>query len=222
MQRSRPETHRDVVLERIVRHGVVAISRGSQPPEHVLPAVEILLAGGVRIVEVTMNSAYAEASLAALRERFRDDLLIGAGTVMSGAEATTAIELGATFLVSPHLGEDVAHVAREHGVPYLPGVYTPTEVVRAMSLGCDVVKLFPAEAVGPAYLKALRGPLPGLRVMATGGITPETATAWAAGGAVAVGVGTSLLRDEAIDQRSGAALRERTEALVRAWQEGRR
>jgi len=141
---------------------------------------------------------------------------------MSDAEATRAIELGATFLVSPHLGEDVAHVARQHGVPYLPGVFTPTEIVRATALGCDVVKLFPADAVGPAYLKALRGPLPGLLVMATGGITPETAVAWASGGAAAVGVGTSLLRDEAIDQRSGADLRERTEALVRAWQRGRR
>jgi len=222
MQRSRFETNPDLVLERIAQHGVVAISRGSQPPEQVLPAVEILLAGGVRVVEVTMNSTYAEASLAALCDHFGDELLIGAGTVMNDAEATRAIELGASFLVSPHLGTDVARAALERGVPYLPGVFTPTEVVSAMGLGCGVVKLFPAEAVGPAYLKALRGPLPGLQVMATGGITPETARAWAEVGAVAVGAGASLLRDEAIDQRSGAALRERAEALVRAWQEGRR
>jgi len=126
--------------------------------------------GGLRAVELTFTTPGALEALRELRGRLPGDVLLGAGTVMNARQGLAALEAGAAFLVSPHLGEDVLELCRARGAPYVPGVLTPTEVVRAQVLGAEVVKLFPAgSSRGVPYLKDLLGPFPGLPVLATGG-----------------------------------------------------
>lgn len=155
--------------------------------------------GGLRAVEVTYTVPGAAAALAALRAQLPEDVLLGAGTVTTPDEAREAVRCGAAFLVSPHLAEDVLREARALGVPYLPGVLTPSEVMRARALGAEVLKLFPAAAVGgPAYLRQLLGPFPALQLMVTGGVAPDQVDAYRRAGALAVGLGSNLFPEEAL------------------------
>ncbi|GBF06076.1 Entner-Doudoroff aldolase [Deinococcus aerius] len=177
---------------------VVGVLRAGTPAAAV-EAARASVRAGLGALELTFTTPGVSEALAELRG---ERVLLGAGTVMNASQAEEAVAAGASFLVSPHLGEDVAAFAREAGVPYLPGVLTPGEVVRALALGVPAVKLFPARALGgPAYLRDLRGPLPGLRVMATGGIEPREVGGYLAAGALAVGLGGQLFPGTAL--RSG-------------------
>jgi 2-dehydro-3-deoxyphosphogluconate aldolase/(4S)-4-hydroxy-2-oxoglutarate aldolase len=153
-------------------------------------AIAAARAGGVRVVEVTFTVPDAVSVIRELAgER---ELVVGAGTVLTLEQAEAAVTAGARFLVSPGLDEQIVRFAAERDVLMLPGVFTASEVMRARALGAVAVKLFPADAVGPAYLKALRGPFPGLAVMPSGGVSAANAAAWIAAGAVAVGMSGSL------------------------------
>jgi 2-dehydro-3-deoxyphosphogluconate aldolase/(4S)-4-hydroxy-2-oxoglutarate aldolase len=153
-------------------------------------AIAAARAGGVHVVEVTFTVPDAVSVIRELAgER---ELVVGAGTVLTLEQAEAAVTAGARFLVSPGLDEQIVRFAAERDVLMLPGVFTASEVMRARALGAVAVKLFPADAVGPAYLKALRGPFPGLAVMPSGGVSAANAAAWIAAGAVAVGMSGSL------------------------------
>ncbi|WP_027891956.1 bifunctional 4-hydroxy-2-oxoglutarate aldolase/2-dehydro-3-deoxy-phosphogluconate aldolase [Calidithermus chliarophilus] len=183
-------------------------------------AVEAALAaarGGLRAVELTFTTPGVLEALRELRERL-PAVLLGAGTVLGAREAEAAAGAGAAFLVSPHLGEDVLELCRARGVPYVPGVLTPTEVVRARALGAEVVKLFPAGSSGGIpYLKDLLGPFPDLQVMATGGIKPAEVPAYLRAGALAVGLGSNLFPRAALEAGDWAAVETATrQALAEA------
>lgn len=152
-----------------------------------------LAQGGVTSLEVTMESGDALAAITAVAGT---GTTVGAGTVMTIEEGRSAIDAGASFLVSPHLDLRLVEWALDSGIPYLPGVMTPTEAAVAISKGVTTVKLFPAEFGGPGMIRGLRGPFPQLALVPTGGITADNAAEFIAAGAVAVGVGSWLTGGE--------------------------
>ncbi len=154
---------------------------------------EALVRGGVSAFEITLNSDGAIDGIAALARRFgRHELLVGAGTVLSQTEARTAIDAGAQFLVMPHTDELLVAWASERGVPTFPGAFSPTEIFAAWQAGAAGVKLFPASVAGPAFIRELRGPFPQIPLIATGGVTLESAPAFVSAGAIGVGMGSWL------------------------------
>ena len=130
--------------------------------------------------------------------RDSDKLLLGAGTVLDTETARAAILAGAEYLVSPTLNLDVIRLAKRYGKMIMPGVYTPTEALTAWEAGADILKVFPAEIVGPAFFKAMKGPLPQLRLMPTGGVDLNTASSFLEAGAVCLGIGSQLIEPKAV------------------------
>lgn len=195
--------------------GIIAIIRGDFPFERLLAIAGAIAEGGVSVVEVTLNSRGALEGIAALRRQAGDDMLIGAGTVRTLEEVNAALDAGAQFLVSPNF--DPASVARsqEVGVLHLPGVFTASEAQAAYAAGCQMVKLFPADALGPRYLKALRAPLNDIDFVPTGGIEAANIVEYVRAGAVAFGVGSSLVKSADQDL---ADLREKAARLAAAFQ----
>ena len=189
---------------------IVAIGR-KLAPALVDGVGEALLAAGIGCFEITLNEPEAEAlgSIAALARRFSGRLVIGAGTVMSIPAARRAMDAGATFLVSPHTDEALVAWAAGHGVPVFPGALTPTEIVRAWNAGAAGVKLFPASAVGPSFIREIRGPLPGIPIVPTGGISVDNVGDFIRAGAVAVGLGSWLIGDGSPDGVRERGLRVR-------------
>jgi 2-dehydro-3-deoxyphosphogluconate aldolase/(4S)-4-hydroxy-2-oxoglutarate aldolase len=181
------------VLEELTRRRLLAIVR-ADGPDRALACVRTLVAAGVTAVEVSLTTPGALDAVARARAEFPRPVLIGAGTVRTAAEADAAAEAGADLAVTPALTAG-ARRSVAIGLPLLCGALTPTEVATALDLGATAVKLFPADAFGPAYLRALRAPLPDAPLVAVGGVGPDTAAAYLAAGARAVGVGSPLLGD---------------------------
>jgi 2-dehydro-3-deoxyphosphogluconate aldolase/(4S)-4-hydroxy-2-oxoglutarate aldolase len=171
---------------------LIAIARNLNP-ETVPTIGGALLAGGVHAFEVTLNSASALEAISALARQFDpDELLVGAGTVLDLEQAQRAVDAGARFLVMPHCDLAIVEWAASNGIPALPGAFTPTEILAAWRAGAAAVKLFPASAVGPSFVRELRGPLPEIPLVPTGGVTLENAPMFIAAGAVAVGMASWL------------------------------
>ncbi len=182
-------------LTHILEHKVVAILRG-MPPAELVNIATALYKGGIRILEVTLNSPGAIPAISELNEVFKDRVLIGAGTVLDATDARAAIGAGATFLISPTTNHEVIRIAKDAGVVSIPGAYTPTEILTAHNLGADIVKVFPAPDA--AYIKNIRGPLDQVRLMPTGGIDVNNVKAFFEAGAVAFGIGSSLVNNKAV------------------------
>jgi 2-dehydro-3-deoxyphosphogluconate aldolase / (4S)-4-hydroxy-2-oxoglutarate aldolase len=202
--------------EWIERVGIVPVVRAPSP-QLAIRAAEAVLAGGISIFEITMTVPDAAGVIRALRDRFGDRALVGAGTVLSAADARHCIEAGARFVVSP--GLDLATIEATHaaGLPIMPGALTPTEVITAWKAGAEMVKIFPASAMGgPKYLRALRGPLPQVKLLPTGGVNESTAGEYIAAGAAALGVGSELVDMAALKAGDDAAITARARALVAA------
>ena len=178
-------------LKYILEHKLVAIIRGPQPAD-VLRIAEALYQGGIRSLEVTMNSPGALEVIAQLSATMQNNLLLGAGTVLSPEGAEAAVKSGARFIISPNVDEDTIRQTKQLGAISIPGAYTATEIVSARKAGADIVKVFPA-AANPAYIKELRGPLPHIPLMPTGGITKENIGEFKKAGAVAYGIGSALV-----------------------------
>ncbi|MEV6842922.1 bifunctional 4-hydroxy-2-oxoglutarate aldolase/2-dehydro-3-deoxy-phosphogluconate aldolase [Actinoplanes sp. NPDC051411] len=186
-------TSLDPVSASVARSGIVAILR-AKTADSFAAVADVLVGAGVTALEVTLTSQGAIDALAGLRRQLPATVAVGAGTVLTADEAKASIDAGAEFLVSPVL--DAGLVAAS-SVPFYPGTFTPTEIYGAMRAGAPLVKLFPAGNLGPGYLKDVRGPLPGARIMPTGGIKIEDVADWLTAGAVAVGLGSPLIGDAA-------------------------
>ncbi|GEM46302.1 bifunctional 4-hydroxy-2-oxoglutarate aldolase/2-dehydro-3-deoxy-phosphogluconate aldolase [Deinococcus cellulosilyticus] len=196
--------------------GVVGVLRASSA-DRAVHATLAAAKGGLKAIEVTFTTPDAASALQQLREQVPQGFLLGAGTVMDAEQALQATSAGARFLVSPHLGTDVLEVALEHGVPYVPGVITPTEIQRAMRLGVEVVKLFPiGSSGGLGYLKDLLGPFPDLKCMVTGGVGPEDVVQYRTVGALAVGLGSNLFPKVAVETGDAAAVTAATRQALQA------
>lgn len=194
--------------------GVVAVIR-SPSVDAALECTRALVRGGVTGIEITFSTPGAAVAIAAAR-REHPNALVGAGTVLDRASLDAACDAGASFLVSPHTDEELLEAARARGVPFLAGALTPTEVVRAHRAGAACVKLFPGSAVGPSYVKALRGPLPHIPLMPTGGVDEKNLGEWFAAGVVAVGMGGSLATGTPAEVEAAARRVSTALAAVRA------
>lgn len=181
------------VLNKLIESGVIGVVRGKTRQE----AVEIskaLVAGGIHGIELTFTVPEAAQAIQELKNEFKDhaDVVVGAGTVLDATTAKLAIEAGAEYIVSPSFDAAAAELCNLYQIPYLPGTLTITEMTTAMKAGADIVKLFPGSAVGPSYIKAVKGPLPHANIMPTGGVSYENLGEWIQAGAVAVGAGSNL------------------------------
>lgn len=188
---------RDATLGRILDAGLVAIVRSTDPTQ-LVDVVSALADGGITAAEITFTVPNALDVIRQARAALADRVVLGAGTVLDPETARAALFAGAEFLVSPALNLDVIKLAHRYDVPVMPGAFTPTEVLAAWEAGADIVKIFPADTGGPAYLKALRGPFPQIRMMPTGGVDLNTAELFLKAGACCLGVGSSLVQTKLI------------------------
>src|SRR5436309_2227122 len=184
-------------LERVLDRCIVAVIR-AESPEKLVDVAEALVAGGVEVMEVTFTVPRATQVLEKVAENLGSRILLGAGTVLDTQTARTAILAGAEFIISPAVNIEVIELCRRYSKLAMPGALTPTEVVTAWQAGADIVKIFPSELTGPKYIKALRAPLPQIRMMPTGGVNLDTAEEFLKAGACALGIGGSLVEPKAV------------------------
>jgi 2-dehydro-3-deoxyphosphogluconate aldolase / (4S)-4-hydroxy-2-oxoglutarate aldolase len=177
--------------------GVVAVIRMKDPAK-LRAVVDAMAAGGVRALEVTMTVPRAVEMIRELAPTLPDGFLLGAGTVIDAATARAVIDAGASFVVSPVFRPEVVAACHQRGVPAMPGCFSPTEILAAHECGADIIKVFPATALGPQFIKDVRAPLPQVKLMPTGGVTLDNAGDWIRAGAVAVGLGSALVDAAAI------------------------
>jgi 2-dehydro-3-deoxyphosphogluconate aldolase/(4S)-4-hydroxy-2-oxoglutarate aldolase len=195
-----PNPGRGATVAAIESTGVVAVVRLNDAGAF-RDVSAALIEGGVRTIEVTMTVPGAVALIESLAVSGPDDLIVGAGTVLDAETARQVILAGARFVVGPVLRPAVIELGHRYDVAVIPGCFTPTEIFTAWEAGADIVKVFPATALGPAFFRDVRGPLPQVRLMPTGGVTRENAGDWIAAGAVAIGVGTALVDAKAVSAR---------------------
>jgi 2-dehydro-3-deoxyphosphogluconate aldolase/(4S)-4-hydroxy-2-oxoglutarate aldolase len=180
------------VLNRIMDSGLVAVIRADSSDQAARIA-EACAAGGVAAVEITFTVPGTAGVISDLAKQYqKDEILIGAGTVLDPETARIAILSGAQFVVSPALNPEAAMLCNRYQIPYMPGAATPREVIEAMECGADIVKVFPGDTLGPSFVKAIRGPLPQASLMPTGGVDIGNVADWIKAGCVAVGVGGNL------------------------------
>jgi 2-dehydro-3-deoxyphosphogluconate aldolase / (4S)-4-hydroxy-2-oxoglutarate aldolase len=212
---------RNAICRQIEEVGLVPILR-LPSAALVVRAVDAILAAGLPVFEVTMTVPGAIDLIRALVERFDDRALVGAGTVLSAESALACIDAGAKFIVSPGLDVPTIEAAHDRDVPMMPGALSPTEVITAWKAGADMVKIFPCSAVGGAkYLRALKGPLPQVKMLPTGGVSVATAPDYIAAGAAALGIGSELVDVAALQSGRDAELTARARELAEAIQTAR-
>lgn len=184
-------------LQRVLDLGLVAIIRAPSA-DQLVDVARALVGGGINIIEVTFTVPDAVQVLRDVRAALGDDVLLGAGSVLDSETARTALLAGAEYIVSPVVNVDVIRLCHRYDKLVMPGAFTPTEVLTAWEAGADVVKIFPSDVGGAAHLKALKGPLPQIRMMPTGGVTLDTLPGFVKAGACAVGLGGALVEKDAL------------------------
>jgi len=202
-------------LQEIINCGVVAIVRVGSAKE----AVEVCGAvarGGVKPIEVTMTVPGAIDAIREFKSTVKEEVLVGAGTVLDPETARAVILAGAEFVVSPTLNLEVIEICRRYSKIVIPGTFTPTEILTAWEAGADIVKVFPATVGGPQYLRDIRGPLPQIRLCPTGGVNLENTPDFIRAGAVAVAAGTSLVDKKAVSERNYDLITETARKFVEA------
>lgn len=207
-------------LAELYESGLIAVLRGPSP-ELTLDMVAALVDAGLRAIEITYSTPDATSVVEQIAGRYADGLLLGMGTLREPKQAEDAEAAGAQFIVSPHLDPELADAMIGTGLVTMFGALTPSEVVQAHRIGSDVVKLFPGSLGGPPYLKALRGPLPDIEIMPTGGVSLENAGDWIAAGAFAVGAGSQLCPTEWARQGRFDEIRKRAAAFLDEVQSAR-
>jgi len=180
------------LIDEIKRNKIVAVIRNADE-QNIVPILEALAAGGVSTVEITAETPHVEKVIEKAVEEIGDKVNIGAGTVLDAETARRVIMAGATFIVSPTLNTATLELTNRYNILNIPGVFTPTEILTAYEHGAQMVKIFPADALGPNYIKNILGPLPYVQAMVTGGITLDNMNDYLAKGCVAVGIGSNLV-----------------------------
>jgi 2-dehydro-3-deoxyphosphogluconate aldolase/(4S)-4-hydroxy-2-oxoglutarate aldolase len=194
-------------LAQVLDSGIVAVIR-SPESQQLVDVARALADGGVTVIEITMSVPRALDVLGQVREALGDRILLGAGTVLDAETARAVLLAGAEFIVAPTLNLDVIRLCRRYDRLVMPGAFTPTEILAAWEAGADIVKVFPADVVGPAFFKALQGPLPQIRLMPTGGVDLTTAAAFIKAGACCLGIGGQLVEPRAVRERNFDRIRE--------------
>ncbi|MCH8204076.1 MAG: bifunctional 4-hydroxy-2-oxoglutarate aldolase/2-dehydro-3-deoxy-phosphogluconate aldolase [Candidatus Hydrogenedentes bacterium] len=209
---------REQILDAVLDCGVIAIVRLADR-ERLLKTAEAIYEGGVRVIEFTLNTPGALDAIRSCRDAM-GDAIIGAGTVLSAEDAEAALDAGAEIIVAPDTKAMVVETARGRGAVAIPGAYTPTEIARAMELGADLIKLFPAKGLGPEYVREVLAPLDGARLVPTGGVTVDNAGAYLEAGAAALAVGGGIVNNALVASGDFDAIarnaRAYREAVLRA------
>lgn len=200
--------------------GIIAIMRASSS-EQLGAAADAIRKGGVRVIEVTMTTPGALEVIRQASERYGDDVLFGAGSVLDVETARAAILAGAGFIVAPTVSLQVVALCNRYSTPVMPGCYTPTEMLTAWEAGADMVKLFPASVGGPELIRAILAPLPQIEIVPVGGVGLDNASEFIRAGAAALGVGSSLINNKLLQAGNMNALQERAAAFIQAVQQGR-
>ncbi len=210
---------RDTDLRRILDGGLIAVVRASDPAG-LLDVVGALADGGVTVAEVTFTVPNALDVIREAKRTLGHRVLLGAGTVLDAETARAALLAGADFLVSPVVAQDVIKLARRYDKVVMAGAFSPTEILAAWEAGSDIVKVFPAEVLGPAFFRAVRGPLPQIKLMPTGGVDLTTAATFLDAGAVCLGVGSQLIDPKLVAAKDFAGLTKLARQyadVVRDW-----
>ncbi len=207
-------------LDIITESGVIAIMRADSSTQ-LLAAAEAILAGGVRAIEVTMTTPGALDVIRQAGNRFGSDILIGVGSVLDGETARSAILAGARFVVCPTFNPTTMEVCRRYSVPVMPGAYSPNEILTAWTAGASLVKVFPASVGGPAYIKAVRAPLPQVRLAAVGGVNLQNTADFIRAGAEVVGIGSELVSQKLLDAGDLAVITENARRFREQVEAGR-
>ena len=209
------------IIKHIETLGLVPVVRASSADE-AMKAIEAIKEGGVNVLEITMTVPGAVKVIEAVVDKYGNDIIVGAGTVLDPETARTCMLAGAQFIVSPALNVRTIEICLRYGVPIAPGALTPTEVVTAWQAGADFVKIFPAGSVGGArYIKNLKGPLPQIKIIPTGGVSLTTAADFIKAGAAALGVGTDLVNVKAIREGNAHIVTERAKQFLEIVREAR-
>jgi 2-dehydro-3-deoxyphosphogluconate aldolase / (4S)-4-hydroxy-2-oxoglutarate aldolase len=198
---------KETQLRQILDCGIVAVVR-SPDSQQLVEVVRALADGGVSVVEITMTVPDALGVLRQVRQSLGERVLLGAGTILDTETARAALLAGAEYLVAPTLNLDVIRLCQRYSKLVMPGAFTPTEILTAWEAGADIIKVFPAEVVGPAFFKAMRGPLPQVRLMPTGGVDLNTAADFLRAGACCLGLGSQLVEPRAVAERNFDRIRD--------------
>jgi 2-dehydro-3-deoxyphosphogluconate aldolase/(4S)-4-hydroxy-2-oxoglutarate aldolase len=200
-------------LRHVLDCGLVAVVR-SRDSQQLVEVVRALADGGVTVAEITMSVPGALDVIKEAKAALGDRVLLGAGTILDPETARAAILAGAEYIVAPTLNFDVIKLCQRYNKLVMPGAFSPTEILAAWEAGADIVKVFPADVVGPAFFKAIKGPLPQIRVMPTGGVDLTTAAAFLKAGACCLGVGGQLVEPTAVAAGNFTRIRELAEKYV--------
>ncbi|HEY4392372.1 MAG TPA: bifunctional 2-keto-4-hydroxyglutarate aldolase/2-keto-3-deoxy-6-phosphogluconate aldolase [Paenibacillus sp.] len=214
------------LIQKIVQEGVVAVLRG-ETAEEVVAMAEEAIAGGIKVIEITMTVPFALKAIEELSRKYRSNstdestyAIIGVGTVLDAETARAAILSGAEFVVSPFLSPETVTLCNRYRVPVMPGTMTVKEINEALELGADIVKLFPGNLYEPSVIKAIKGPLPQANIMPTGGVSLDNLGEWIKAGAVAVGIGSDLT-NEAVKNKDFSLIRKKAAAYVDAYRKAK-
>ncbi|MCI0464050.1 MAG: bifunctional 4-hydroxy-2-oxoglutarate aldolase/2-dehydro-3-deoxy-phosphogluconate aldolase [Gemmataceae bacterium] len=207
-------------LRRVLECGIVAVVR-SPDSQQLVEVARALADGGVTVVEITMTVPGALDVVRRVREALGERILLGAGTILDPETARAALLAGAEYVVAPTINLDVIRLCQRYDKLVMPGAFTPTEILTAWEAGADIVKVFPADVGGPAFFKALRGPLPQVRLMPTGGVDLTTAAAFLQAGACCLGVGGQLVEPRAVAERNFDRIRDLARQYVAIVQQVR-
>ncbi|MFB9830378.1 bifunctional 4-hydroxy-2-oxoglutarate aldolase/2-dehydro-3-deoxy-phosphogluconate aldolase [Lederbergia wuyishanensis] len=202
------------LIKRIEQDKIIAIVRGIERKDSI-PVAEALVEGGIRFIEVTMNTEGALEIINEWRKHFKqDDVFIGAGTVLNTEMASAAIQAGAQYIVTPNLDEDVVELSCKQRIEIFPGVVTPTEIMKAIKAGANAVKLFPLGSLGLDYLKEIRAPLSNVKMIATGGVNLNNIREYFKHGVMGVGIGSNIVNKTMIENRDFKGLTELAKQYV--------
>lgn len=179
-------------LQKILEHKLIAIIRGANP-EDTLKIVKSLYEGGIKVVEITMNSPKALTAIERVVDEFGDKMAVGAGTVLDAESARSALLAGAQFILSPTYKEETIRMTKRYGAVSIPAAFTPTEILEAYECGGDIIKIFPATILGPKFIKDIHGPLPQIPLLPTGGVDLNNVKEYLVAGAAGLGIGSSLV-----------------------------
>lgn len=209
------------IFNRMVSEGVIPVVRVSSAQE-AMDVSDAIKEGGVTLIEITMSVQGAIDVIKELTRKYKDEIIMGAGTILDPETGRTALLAGAQFIVSPTLNLDLIHLAHRYSAVVIPGAMTPTEILSAWNAGADMVKVFPAAQLGgPEYLKALKGPLPQILLVPTGGVNLQNAGAFIKAGATALGVGGELVDKKAVKEKKFNIITENTRAFLKVVKEAR-
>ncbi len=210
------------ILNRMIEEGLIPVIRVSSPDE-AIDVAEAIKEGGSTFIEITMSVRGAIDVIKELSNKYKDEIILGAGTVLDSETGRASLLSGAQFIVSPILNLDLIELGHRYSAVVIPGAMTPTEILTAWNAGADMVKVFPAGQIGgPDYIKAIKAPLPQILLVPTGGVSLQNATEFIKAGASCLGVGSELVDKKALKEKKFHIITENTQAFIKAIKEARK